>query len=215
MTKSMDGRSRLRFSVPMPRMKVTRAKACLAGAGLLVLASTAALAVSAALAPGASLTVPATTAATEPTLDGVVVHDALVPFTIKATNGEALCSGQLQDRVVRSTKTGQYDFYYAIRETNGTGAVGRIVTESFASQPLRVAYRTDGLGTIPPHLAARNAAPGAAVEFQFTDPPVSCARHDESRFMLIRTEVKTFTPNGKTEIFSTAGPSASVPTVMP
>jgi hypothetical protein len=183
--------------------------------GLTLLATTAALAVSVLLPPGASLTVPATTDATEPTLGGEVIHDALVPFTIKTASGAVVCTGELQDRVVQSTKTGQFDFYYAIRNTKGTGAVGRVGTESFSGQPLRVGYRTDGLGTVPPRIAVRNAAPGAAVEFELTDPPLSCLRHEESRFMLIRTEVKTFQPGGKTVLVATTGASTSVPTVMP
>jgi hypothetical protein len=215
MTHATKGRSTLRSSVHPSRMNLTRGKACLAGSGLVLLSSTAALALSVVLAPGASLPVPATTAATEPTLDGTVIHDVMVPFTINGANGAVLCSGKLQDRVVQSTKTGQYDFYFAIRETAGTGEVNRMLTSSFAAQPLRVAYRTDGLGTVPPRTAARNAAPGAAVEFLLTDPPVSCARHEESRFMLLRTDVKVFKPGGKTEIFATTGNSASIPTVMP
>jgi hypothetical protein len=215
MTQPTKDRSKVRFPVQMPRIKLRRGKAWLAGSALILLGSTAALALSVVLAPGASLTVPATTAATEPTLDGTVIHDELVPFTIKGANGAVLCSGQLQDRVVQSAKTGLYDFYYAIRMTQGTGEINRMLTSSFSAQPLRVAYRTDGLGTVQPRTAARNAAPGAAIEFLLTDPPVSCARHEESRFMLLRTGVKVFNPGGKTEIFATTGNSASVLTVMP
>jgi hypothetical protein len=215
MSKSTDWRSKLPFSITVPRTKLSRGKVCLAGAALLLAGTTAALAISVLLPPGATLTVPATTAATEPTLDGVVIHDELVPFSITTASGTVLCAGQLQDRVVQSAKTGLYDFYYAIRDTKGTGAIARIVTESFAKLPLRVAYRTDGLGTVPPRIAARSAAPGAAIEFKFTDPPVLCERHEESRFMLIRTNMKIFKTGGKTEIVSTTGAAVAVPTVMP
>src|SRR6266403_5970488 len=182
--------------------------------GLALLCAGAALAVSVLLPPGASLPTPATTAATEPTLSGFVIHDALVPFKIATPDGQVLCSGNLQDRVVKSNKTKRLDFYYRIRDTQGIGAVGRIATQGFGGLTLRVAYRTDGLGTVPPRLAARNAAPGAIVTFTFIDPPVSCAQHQESRFILINTPATTFSPGGKTEIFATAGPAVSVPTVM-
>ncbi len=183
--------------------------------GLALLCTGAAMAVSVLLPPGGSLPTPSTTAATEPTLNGVVIHDALVPFKIVTPDGTVLCSGNLQDRVVKSKKTQRLDFYYRIRDTQGTGAVGRIATLGFGGLALRVAYRTDGLGTVPPRLAARSAAPGAMVTFTFSDPPVSCAQHQESRFILIRTPATTFTPSGKTEIFASTGPAVSVPTVMP
>ena len=183
--------------------------------GLALLCTGAALAVSVLLPPGGSLPTPSTTAATEPTLSGVVIHDALVPFKIATPDGHVLCSGNLQDRVVRSNKTHRLDFYYRIRDTQGTGAIGRIATLGFGGLPLRVGFRTDGLGTVPPRPAARSAAPGAVVSFTFIDPPVSCAQHQESRFILIRTPATTFTPGGKTEIIATTGPAVSVPTVMP
>jgi hypothetical protein len=183
--------------------------------GLALLCAGAALAVSVLLPPGGSLPTPSTTAATEPTLSGFVIHDTLVPFKIVTPDGHVLCAGNLQDRVVKSNKTQRLDFYYRIRDTQGTGAVGRISTVGFGGLDLRVAYRTDGLGTVPPRQAARSAAPGALVSFTFSDPPVSCAQHQESRFILIRTPATTFTPGGKTEIFATAGPAVSVPTVMP
>jgi len=72
------------------------------------------------------LAVPATTAATEPVLDGVAVHDALLPFTIRAA-GAPLCRGQLQDRVVRSSRTGLLHFSYAIRTISGSESIARIV----------------------------------------------------------------------------------------
>ena len=183
--------------------------------GLALVCTGAALAVSVLLPPGGSLPTPSTTAATEPTLSGVVIHDALVPFKIATPDGQVLCSGNLQDRVVRSNKTHRLDFYYRIRDTQGTGAIGRIATLGFGGLPLRVGFRTDGLGTVPPRPAARSAAPGAVVAFTFSDPPVSCAQHQESRFILIGTPATTFTSGGKTEIIATTGAAVSVPTVMP
>jgi len=184
------------------------------GGGLLAFGS-AALAVSALLAPGATIVVPATTAATEPTLAGVVELDNLVPFVIKSPAGALICEGKLQDRVVRSTSTNRLDFYYAIRDTNGPGAVARILTGDFSGLPLRAGYRTDGLGTVPPRTAKRSAAPGAGVLFTFTDPPVFCANHQESRFILIRTPVTAFHSGGSTQIVATTGASIVVPTAKP
>ena len=121
----------------------------------------------------------------------------------------------IDNRVVRSTRTGRLDFYYRIRNTQGPGAVRGIATAAYGAFPLRVGYRLDGLGTVPPRIATRSPAPGALVTFEITDPPVSCAQHQETRFMLIRTPVQAFHPGGKTQIIATTGDEISVPTVMP
>jgi hypothetical protein len=184
------------------------------GGALTLLSATAALAVSVVLPPGGDVATPATTAATEPDLDGVVINDTLVPFSITTTSGGVVCAGQLQDRVVRSNKTGLLDFYYMIRDTKGTGAVGRIATRSFAGQTIRVAYRTDGLGTVPPGKATRAATPGAIVTFTF-DQPVNCAKAEWSRFILIATQVKAFQQGGETELTSNTVGSTVVKTVQP
>ena len=166
------------------------------------------------LPPGGGVATPPTTAATEPVLDGVVIHDALVPFKITSTTGAVVCEGNLQDRVVKSNKTGLLDFYYVIRDTKGTGAIGRLATRSFAGQPMRVAYRTDGLGTVPPGKANRSAAPGEIVTFAF-EHPVNCAKSEWSRFILIETTVKAFQQGGETELVATAGGATVVKTVQP
>lgn len=202
----------------MSRIQRFARRAGLAGAvggGVIVLGTVAALAVSVLLPPGGTVGVPSTTAATEPDLAGVVIHDALVPFTIRSAAGAVLCAGNLQDRVVRSNRTKRLHFYYRIRDTKGTGAVNRLATVSFAVPMLRVAYRTDGLGTVPPRQASRSGGPGALVTFTFNDPPISCARHQESRFVLIKTVATAFTPGGTTRVLATTGAGASVPTVKP
>jgi hypothetical protein len=187
----------------------------LASGGLKVLSVVAAFALTVLLPPGGSLPVPATTAAAEPDLSGIVIHDSLVPFAIRGLASDTVvCSGTLQDRVVRSSKSGHVHFYYRIRNTTGTGVVNRIATSSFAGLALRVAFRQDGLGTVPPRMAARNVAPGTFVTFEF-DPPLSCGRHQESRFMLIKTAANAFHPGGQTQILANGGLPDTVNTVMP
>jgi len=116
---------------------------------------------------------------------------------------------------VKSSKTGRYHFYYRIRNTSGPGAIGRIETASFANQKVDVGYRTDGLGSVPPREASRSPLPGQLITFGFTDPPISCARHQESFFVLIKTEATAFHTGGGTRIFSTTGAATSVTTVQP
>ncbi|MGH7122665.1 MAG: hypothetical protein ACREFP_27345 [Acetobacteraceae bacterium] len=174
-----------------------------------------AAAASAVLLPGATISVPPTTAAAEPDLAGVVIHDALIPFTIRAANGALVCEGVLQDRVVQSNQTHALHFYYRIRGTRGPGVISEVVTTGFGKISLRVAHRTDGLGTVPPRVANRNASPGAVVTFRFTDPRLLCVRNEESRFILVKTPVTKYRTGGATKIVASNGAGTSVPTVMP
>jgi hypothetical protein len=173
------------------------------------------LATPAGLRPDTKVSVPALTDAGYPNLGGDVLYDQLVPFTLKGREGPEQCTGNLQERVVRSTNTGKLDFYYRVRDTAGVGAVAKIDTSSFAGLPLSVGYRTDGLGTVSPQVATRSGAPGALITFEFGSQPVSCATHQESRFILISTGVTNFVPGGKADIFSTTGVEFSMPAVMP
>lgn len=164
----------------------------------------AALAVSAVLVPGQFLaSTPATTAATEPALKGTVVYDTLLPFTINAYGGALVCTGQLQNRVVKETTTQQLDFYYRVRGTSGPGTIGAITVSSFKGATLRVAYRTDGLGTVAPAWAVRSPTPGAQIQFFLMSqntPPLSCAQHEESRFIMIKTTATGFHNGGYTSL---------------
>jgi hypothetical protein len=186
------------------------------GGGLLMSAGTgAAMAQSVVLPPGGIVPTPSTTAAVEPSLAGTVIHDALVPFTIRDARGRLLCAGHLQDRVVRSGRRGRLDFYYRVRDTRGIGAINQINTSGFGGLGLRVGYRTDGLGTVPPRRASRSGGAGSVVSFALNDPPVSCRSHSESRFILIRTPVRAFRAGGATRIIATTGKSVLVRTVRP
>lgn len=199
--------------------KYARDKAGLASgiaAALVLSIAAAALAVSVSLPPGGSIAVPATTVAREPDLNGTVIHEAMLPFTIKK-NEVVLCRGQLQNLVIRSTKTQGLDFYYRIVLTSGSGAINRIATTRFSGAGTRVAYRADSTGGgVPPRHSTRSGASGSLITFDLTDPTVSCAQHQESRLILIRTPVKgSPRPGGNTRLVTTAGASVSVPTFMP
>lgn len=162
-----------------------------------------------------TISVPALTDAGFPNLGGAVIYDELVPFTLRGRDGPVLCTGNLQERVVRSTNTGELDFYYRVRDTAGVGAVAAIDSSSFAGLPVSVGFRTDGLGTVSPQAAERSAAPGALITFEFGSHPVSCANHQESQFMLISTGATNFVAGGKADIFSTTGVKFSIAAVMP
>jgi hypothetical protein len=173
------------------------------------------LAAPSSLPAQATLSVPALTDAGFPNLGGTVISDVLVPFTLKEESEPALCTGNLQERVVRSTNTGDLDFYYRIRDTAGTGSVAKIAASSFAGLPVSVGYRTDGLGTVSPQTATRSAAPGASITFEFGSHPVSCATHQESQFILVSTGATNFIAGGKADVFTTTGVQASLAASMP
>jgi len=65
--------------------------------------------------PGATVALPGTTAAAQPALAGVVVRDALIPFSVDDGIGHTIFKGTLQDRVVRENGSGTLDFYQTIR----------------------------------------------------------------------------------------------------
>jgi hypothetical protein len=167
--------------------------------------------VSAILVSGATIPLPSSTAASEPDLAGVVLHDALIPFVVKDTLGRVLCRGRLQDRVVRSTQTGLLHFYYRIRgdRRRQRGRIRSTITLSFGLDTLSVGYRLDGLGAVNPTSATRTAD---TVQFDFKDPLLSCSA--ESRFFFIKTSAKTFGP-GQTALVLSSGQSVTLNTVAP
>lgn len=183
------------------------------GGVLLVLAATAAKADSVPLGYGVDLAVPSTSAAREPSLNGTVIHDRLVPFTIRNEAGAVVCRGNVQDRVTRSRRTGWLDFSYRIRDTRGSGTILGISMSGFAWQALRIAWRADGLGTEAPTRAYRNPSPGDALIVG--GMLLSCAAHQESRFILVRTEATAFEPDGTTTIHSWEGDTRLLDTVAP
>ena len=197
--------------------KLARDKAGLAtgiAIALILLAAAAALAVSVALPPGGTVVVPATTVAKEPDLEGTVVREVTRLFTINKNN-VVVCRAQLHHFVIRSTRTQGLDFYYHILLTSGSGAINRIATTKFSGVDTRVAYRTDSTGGgVPPRHATRSGAPGSLITFDLTDS-VSCAQHQQSRLILIRTPKGSPRAGGSTRLFTTKDESVSVSTFMP
>jgi hypothetical protein len=166
--------------------------------------------VSAVLVSGATIPLPSSTAATEPDLAGVVLHDSLIPFVIRDSLRRVLCRGRLQDRVVRSNQTGLLHFYYRIRgdRRRQRGRIRSAITLTFGLDTLSVGYRLDGLGAVNPTSATRLAD---TVQFDFKDP-LSCSA--ESRFFFIKTNFKNFGA-GQTALVLSSGQSVTLNTVAP
>ncbi len=162
------------------------------------------------------VSLPGTTATTEPDLAGVVLHDAAIGFQIRGADGGLLYQGILQNRVVRANSTGRLHFYYRIRNTVGglPGRVSRITTEDFSGfDPLYVGYRLDGLGVVAPKSAYRGPDPGALVGFNFASPGL--VGGTESRFFFVKTGAAAFGPGGVTTLWLDVVHHTSVPTIRP
>lgn len=168
---------------------------------------------SAALRPNVDIVLPATSTAREPSLTGTIIRDSLLPFTIRDGSGAEICRGTLQNRVVRSTATRRLDFYYRIRDTSGAGEILGIAVEDFGGETTRVGYRTDGLGSVSPTRAYRHPSPGARIVLGGMH--LHCARREESRFILVRTESTRFGAGGTAELIAADGSRVSVSTADP
>ncbi len=166
-------------------------------ATLILFAATTAQAVS--VSPGATVPLSGTTSAAEPDLAGLVIRDALIPFSVEDSLGGTILTGVLQDRVVRSDNTGKLIFAPRIRDTAGvdswiTGL--RIVGyDGFATD---VDFRTDGLGDEGPYQVTRSAD-GDELFFNYgvtlIEPP------EESLFNSVVTDATTYGLTGRTTIF--------------
>lgn len=181
---------------PMVPRAGTGALALVCALALLALPAVA----SVALPPGARVRLLGTTAAAEPDLAGVVLHDRLIPFVIRNAAGAPVFAGRLQDRVVRSSATGHLHFYYRIRDTqpNLPGHLVVAGVQPTAWGSLAVDWRQDGLGAAAPVEARRAAGAADKISFHFAAPVIPGPI--ESRFFFIKTDATAFAPGGTTVV---------------
>src|SRR5215218_1184948 len=163
---------------------------------------------SVALPPGAAVPLPGTTAAAEPALAGLVIHDSLLPVSVSDGIGHVIFRGHLQDRVVRESGTGNLDFYQTLRADAGfaiPAMLQHVDRTSFAGWGVRADWRIDGLGdpTIQPERAVRSVD-GKVVRFDFGNDRVDPG--DMSLFYFARTDSKAFDLNGTTTLAFGQGP---------
>ena len=140
----------------------------LAGAAVFVLWASSAEAV--LVNPGDNLALPGTTAAAEPQLAGTVLADELIPFSFSAGPGLGNITGQVQQRVVRSSVDGTIDFYWrVINNANSAAAIGSFRVGGFVSPEYNANWRSDGVGDIAPSAAHRfTGSYASSVNFLFT-----------------------------------------------
>jgi hypothetical protein len=160
------------------------------------------------LAPGATAALTGTTAAAQPELAGVVIRDALIPFSVNDAVGHTIFKGKLQDRVVRENVAGTLDFYQTIRADPGfaTPAILEYVTRAnFGGFITAPEFRTDGIGNpaIAPEQAARSGD-GKALRYNFHFDTVNPG--DTSLFYFAKTNSTKFDVKGVTAIAFGQGP---------
>lgn len=187
---------------------------------LAALAYQSASSASVALPPGSGPTaLVGTTALGESDLGGTVLYDKLLPFSIRGPGGAILFVGSLQNRVVKSARTGTLHFYYRIRNTKAglNGIIKEVITNRFNQFPdLMVDWRPDGLGNVNPFSAERSPGAGTQISFSFnpTGSPILVGG-EESKFFYIKTKAKKHLLNGRTMIHLTTGEMANLQTAVP
>jgi hypothetical protein len=147
---------------------------------------------------------PGTTVAAEPQLAGTVLVDELIPFSFSAGPGLGDITGEVQQRVVRSSVDGTLDFYWRVmNDANSAGAIGSFRLGNFVSPEYNANWRIDGLGDTAPSNADRFPGSGQSyVNFDFnvfsSNPEDGLLPGHSSYFMFLDT---TATNYAKTAAF--------------
>ena len=133
---------------------------------------------------GTTTAVSGTTVAARPELAGVVLNDNLIPFEIRNATGQIIFAGKVQNRVVKSSKTGTLSFEFFIRNTTPglPGRVTEVRRDGFGGWKTNIHYRLDGMGTIGPDSV--NYTPnGTTVGFSFGKKPITAGATSYSCFV--------------------------------
>lgn len=150
-----------------------------------------------------------TTAAAQPQLAGVVLADDSTSIVWNQAGGAL--TANVQSRVVRSSLDGTLDFYWRITNVSFDGrdapeAIGNFRIGDFGNLlGYNSDFRTDGLGSIGPNNAHVFPAPGF-VNYQFSN---GLAPGDDSYFIFIDTDAKSFKRTGKMDIANATTTSIS------
>ncbi len=144
---------------------------------------------------------------------GVVAADILIPFDIVSGGGALLYRGVLQNRVVREA-SGQYAFYYRIRDTVAglNGIIRNVRTIDFSGWSCDVDWDTSSPGNKNPTRAQRSAGVGNELLYIFGNNLFS---NETSRFFYSRTNALAFARTGLTTIELTTGETVTLSTFEP
>lgn len=190
-------------------------------------AATFALCVSSAeavlLNPGDNLALPGTTVAAEPQLAGTVLVDEIIPFSFSAGSGLGDITGQVQQRIIRSSVDGTIDFSWRLtNDANSAGAIGSFRVGDFVSPEYNANWRDDGLGDVGPNAAHRfTGSQASSVNFLFGSDAAGAAGGllpgKSSKFFFFDTTATNYAKTAKYDLTGTGlGPiSASFAAYSP
>lgn len=154
---------------------------------------------------GITVQLEGTSVADRPELSGSVVEDVDRPFSLHWPGGRVL-TGQIEDRIIRESSTGNLDFYYRI-ETDERFETTRLFiarTTYPSSVTTDVDFRSDGSGGAAPSSAHRSPN-GLIVTTDFSNPTLSHGPAGSTRFVFIHTNAKEYSYGGVTEIYTADG----------
>ena len=154
------------------------------------------------LNPGDILPLPGTTLAAEPQLAGTVLIDELIPFSFSAGTGLGNITGNVQQRIVRSSVDGTLDFYWRImNDPSSAAAIGSFRIGNFVSPEYNANWRIDGLGVLGPDHAHRFAgSQDTFVNFLFGGGGL--LPNESSNFFFLDTSATNY---AKTAMFDMTG----------
>ena len=143
-----------------------------------------------------------TTLAANPDLAGVVLVDALRPFSIQDNSGTTILTGNVQDSVMRSNNTGELIFTPRLRNLvkpmDQAWIVG-LQTTGYTGFATDIDFRTDGIGDVGPNSASRDIT-GNELFFRY-DPNIIVPPED-ALFLSVFTDATVFDRTGSITIFA-------------
>ncbi len=168
------------------------------------------------VAPGDTVSLPGTTLAAQPFLQGHVLEDELIPFSLAVSQTSSdLITGTVQQRVVREDASGTLDFYWRITQLN-TGSLGYFRVGHFVTGTFDADYRIDGLGDVGPTSLTHftNGLGGATddfgANFNFANGAAdTLSAGQSSKFMLLHTDATNYAKTALFDIASTGTYTAS------
>jgi len=152
------------------------------------------------------VSLPGTTVAAEPQLAGTIIIDEAIPFSFSAGPGLGNISGQVQQRIVRSSVDNTLDFYWRVQnDATSASAIGSFRLGDFVSPEYNANWRSDGLGDTAPSDATRFAGIlESFVNFDFnvhsTDPADGLLPGESSYFMFLDTTAINFAKTAKFDL---------------
>lgn len=125
---------------------------------------------------------------------GSVFSDNLRPFEIRNGAGQLLLSGNVQDRVVKLTSTGDFSFEPRVRDLTATAlGAGYYIRElkvtGYGDTTIDVGYSSTGLGNVGPGNASRDIS-GDEVAFLY--PSATLLPPSSSRFCFVETDAPAY-----------------------